>query len=788
MNEATFKNISYYMFLFLVFLLPIWVLPYTIFPLEFNKAFLFYIVTIIAALLWFISILQKASFHIPKSAVLLALGGIVIVGLLSSIFSSNVNLSLIGYGNELGTLLWLVFLGVALFLASIFFQSEKRAMAFYIALFSSAFIVFIFQFFRTALNISLSPWNIFISKISNTIGSWNEIGIFFGLIALLAVVFLELFHLPKLMKALFLTMLIISLIGVVFVNFTTIWIVLGIFFLVFLVYLFSVYSLSVSTLQEGAINGRRPAKFVRFTVIVLLLAIFFIMAKALVGDFVSSAGISSIEVRPAWSATWQVIKSSLKENVLLGSGLNTFLYDWLRFKPAEINSTTFWSYPFTSGIGLLPSFLATGGILTGLGWLVFLAFILFYGLKVIAYSENEVIRGLLIASFLGSLYLWVFTIIYTPGFVLTALAFLMTGVFIALLCRIGRIKIIEATFLNKPKLGFISSLVVMLLMIGGVASLYLLCQKYWSAYSYGAAVNLSNTGGNINDIENLVNRAVRFDPQDIYYRTLSQIGLLKIQQLMNRTDLSADDLRAQFQNLLGSTISSAQNATVVNPLDYLNWMFLGQVYEAIIPFKIAGAAEAGVNAYKEASHRAPFDPRPMFSAGRAEVQAGDTKSARSFLEESIKVKSDYAPALFLLAQLEAQEGNLKEAIKRTEQTFILAPNDVGVVFQLGLLYYQDNNFDNSRLAFERAVSLNPNYSNARYFLGLIYDKQGRKQDAIDQFKRIEELNPDNQEVKTILSNLEAGKPALKDISPPQPSPEKRGTAPVDESGIKKTTP
>jgi tetratricopeptide (TPR) repeat protein len=786
MNEAILKNIPRYLFLFLALILPLWVLPYTSFPLGLNKAFLFYFITLLAALAWFISILQKASFRIPKSAALLALGGIVIVTLFSSLFSSNVNLSLIGYGYETGTLFSLVLFGAALFIVSVFFQSEKRAMAFYITLFVSSLFVFVFQIFRSGLNISLYPWNIFISKISNTIGSWNEVGIFFGLMALLSLVFLELFRLSKLMKTLFLAVLGISLLAIVFVNFTAIWIILGIFILVFIVYLFSTRSISASQPSENPMAERRPARFIRFAIIALLIVIFFIMAKALVGDFVSSLGISSIEVRPAWSATWEVIKGSWKENVLLGSGPNTFLYDWLKFKPSEINSTTFWAYPFTAGIGLLPSFLATGGVLTGLAWLAFLAFILFYGLKIINYSENETLRGLLIASFLGSLYLWVFAVVYVPSFLITALAFLITGIFIALLCRSGKIKIIEVIFSGRPKTGFISSLVVMLLMISSIASLYLLFQKYWAAYSYGAAVNLSAGGGDINEAENLVNRAVRFDSQDIYYRMLSQIGISKIQQLMNRTDLSAEDLRTQFQNLLATTVNNARNATVINPLDFLNWMSLGQIYEAVAPLKITGASEAAVNAYKEALVRAPFDPRPLFAAARAELQTDDTKSARSFLDESLGIKSDYAPAVFLLSQIEAQEGNLKEAIKRTEQTLYLAPDDVGVLFQLGLLYYQDKDFDSSRVALERAVTLNPNYSNARYFLGLVYDKEGRKQDAIEQFTRIKELNPDNQEVPRILSNLATGKPALLGISPPEQSPEKRSEAPVDETNIKTT--
>lgn len=775
MNETIWENISHYAFLLLILILPIWLLPLTISPLELNKAFLFYAITILAAIFWFISVLQKASFKIPKSASLLALGGIAAVWLASSLFSSNTILSLVGQGQEVGTFFSLILLGVALFLTSILFQSEAKAMTFYLTLFASSWLVFIFQFFRAGFNITLLPWNIFTAKISNTIGSWNEVGIFFGLIGLLSLVFLELFHLSKRLKFFFLVSLMASFIAVAFVNFTTVWIVLGIFLIVFLVYLFSVFLAGRTELGEP-----RPRKFVNFVVLALLLVLFFIMAKALMADFVTSLGMTSIEVRPAWSSTWQVVKSSLKEGAVLGSGPNTFLYDWLKFKPLEINATLFWSYPFTSGIGLLPSFLATSGILGGAAWLIFLALLVFYGLKVVAYSENETLRGLLIASFLGSLYLWTFVAIYTPGFLLVSLAFLITGIFIALLARSGKIQVIEATFFNKPKLGFVSSLAIVLLMIAGVASFYLLFQKYWAAYSFNVGLNV-NAVGNINGAENLINRAVRFDQQDNYYRALSEISLVKIQQLITRTDLSQEDLRSQFQNLLATSIQNAQSAVNVNNLNFLNWTSLGQIYEAIVPLKVAGAREAAISAYQEASKRAPYDPRPLFAAARVEIQVGDIKSAYSFLNSSLNVKGDYAPAVFLLAQLEAQQGNTKQGISRTEQALYLAPNDVGVLFQLGLLYYQDKNFENSRLAFEKAVSLNANYSNARYFLGLVYDRQGKKAEAIEQFKRVQELNPDNQEIKTILSNLAKGKSALEGISPPQPSPEKRKEPPLNEA-------
>ncbi len=779
MNDVTLGNISRYAFIILAVLLPIWVLPYTIFPLEMNKAFLFYAITIIAALFSFIAVLQKASFKIPKSAALLAFAGVAAVWLASSLFSSNTMLSLVGFGHEVGTLFSFVLMGVAMLLVSILFQPEIKVLFFYFALFASSILVFIFQLFRAVFNVTLLPWDIFTSKIANTIGSWNEVGIFFGFIALISLVFLELFHFGKWLKFFLALTLVASLAAVALVNFTSAWIVLGIFLMVFLVYLYSAF------LASSRSEGEPRRKFIRFAIVVLLISLFFIMARNLVGDVVLSSGISSVEVRPAWSATWQVIKSAFAENFLVGTGPNTFLYDWLKFKPSEINLTLFWAFPFQAGIGLLPSFLATSGILGGLFWALFFVILLYYGLKIITYSENELTRGLLIASFLGALYLWTFAVIYPSGFTLISLAFLTTGVFIALLCSSGRIKMIEASFLHRPKIGFISSLVVIILMIASVASFYLLFQKYWAAYSFGQGILVFNSESNIDKAENLIGRAARFDQQDRYYRALSEIGLIRIQQLVNSTNLPQDEAILQFQNLLGSAINNAETATRLNSLDFLNWMSLGQVYESIIPFNISGSKEAAVNAYAKAAQQAPFDPRPLFNSGRAEAQAGDMKSAKTFLSAAVNIKGDFAPAVFLLAQIEAQQGNIKEAINRTFQAAQLAPNDVGVLFQLGLLYYQDKNFENSRLAFERAVSLNQNYSNARYFLGLIYDNADRKNDAIEQFKKIQELNPDNQEVERILANLTSGKPILEGISPPQPAPEKRPEVPVNEGKIEK---
>ena len=75
----------------------------------------------------------------------------------------------------------------------------------------------------------------------------------------------------------------------------------------------------------------------------------------------------------------------------------------------------------------------------------------------------------------------------------------------------------------------------------------------------------------------------------------------------------------------------------------------------------------------------------------------------------------------------------------------------------------------------------PDYANAKYFLGLSYWQVGKKEEAKKQFEDIEKTNPDNQEIKLILSNIQAGKDPFSNAKPPITSrPENREKLPLEQ--------
>src|SRR3989344_950122 len=70
------------------------------------------------------------------------------------------------------------FSGLAMFLVSILFRSQKDILRFFYFLFLSIFLVFVLQALQTFFDLSFFP-GIFRDKTSNFIGGWNELGIFF---------------------------------------------------------------------------------------------------------------------------------------------------------------------------------------------------------------------------------------------------------------------------------------------------------------------------------------------------------------------------------------------------------------------------------------------------------------------------------------------------------------------------------------------------------------------------------------------------------------------------------
>jgi len=774
----------------LAFLLPAFFVPAISFPFQFSKAILLSILVLVVFALWIVARLKDGEFIIPNSPIFAGLGAVVGLFVLSGFASGSPVSSFIGQGFEVGTTFSVLVASLLAFLIAILFRTKEQIFGSYLAFLASFFLLALFHLLRLIFGPDFLSAGILTETVSNTIGKWNDLGVFFGVSALLSLVTIEFLSLNRLFKSLIYLALLVSLFFLAIVNFPTVWFVLGLFSLIFLVYLISFSPAGPQTGKdesagEAGAGAPRPLRRIPVpSLLVLLVSVIFIMAGNTIGGEINKAlKISQIEARPSWSATFDVARQTLIEDPLLGAGPNEFVGEWLKYKPDAISGTIFWNTDFSYGVGLIPTFLATTGILGVMAWIVFFLLFLYSGFKAILSSFADTLSQYLItSSFLVALFLWIFSVFYIPSLTIFALTFLFTGLFVAALTAERMSSVISVSFVKDPRSGFISVLLLILLLIGSVTLGYALVQKYVASILFQRGVISFNTEGNVDKAETLIARAAAMSPSDIHYRFLTELSLMRMNTLLqNSKETAADSVRTEFQRLLGGALGNARQAVALNPHGYENFLSLGRVYEAVVPLKMDGAYESAKASYDQALTLNPKSPAILLTLARLEVAKGDKAKARERIAATLARKNNYTEAIFLLSQIEVQEGNIKGAIASVEAAAAIAPDDSSIFFQLGLLRFNDKDYAGAAGALERATTLNPTYANAKYFLGLSYEKLERKADAVKQFTDLATTNPDNKEISLILSNLKAGRNPFLDATPPVDNkPEKRATLPVKE--------
>jgi tetratricopeptide (TPR) repeat protein len=668
-----------------------------------------------------------------------------------------------------------------------YFNNKDRVFYAYLALIASFAIVALYQIIRLFFGPDFLSFGIFTTATSNLVGKWYDLGIVFGLIALFSIIAGEFLHLSKMLKIFTYVVFGLSLCLMAVVNFSLSWIVLGFFSLVIGVYIFS-FLKNKGHLGEESEDEKTKKRFPIFPVVSFVICALFVVFGSSLGNVVANRfNISQLEVRPNMSATLSVAGGSLKENVLLGSGPNRFVNQWLLHKDPVVNQSIFWGTDFSYGFGLIPTYLVTTGILGIIAWLLFLFFFLKTGVRsLFKDSTGWDQRFLLLSSFVSSLYLWIMNLIYVPSNTVFYLTFFITGLFLATCANTEEIPVSSFKFSGDSRKSFISVFLVIVLFVGGVLVEYSFVKKYSANLLFQKGVLEARNTGNLDKAESYISRALALYENDLFYRTLTEIGVARINNLLTTaqdksSQAEIESLRNQFQGVLANTVSGAKKAIEIDPSNYENYVSLAGLYSIVYQYGIKDAYGFALSSYQSAVGLNPQNPGIDLLLARLEIIAKSNEKARGYISSAIAKKPNYTEAVFLLFQLESSEGNVKAAIQSAESATLLSPNDPTAFFQLGLLKFDNKDFKGSAAAFEKAVALNPIYANAKYFLGLSYDKLGRTKDAIAQFEEIKVSNSDNKEIDLIISNLKAGRSPLANNKDQKP-PEKRNTLPVKEKG------
>src|SRR3989344_7232337 len=410
------------------------VVPLVWFPFALGKTALFALAMLAAAIL-FVSgggtaaLSRSRGFYIALFVCLIPLAY-----LLSTAYSVNPAVAFLGQGVEVDTILFTLLAFLAFILSFALFRTLRTVRILLATLTTALVVAAAFQ--SANIFIPSMPLQSFADQSANLIGKWNDLGILLGLLFLLLLSRLELMSTPRIGARLLwagLSVLTVVLLG--FVNFALVW---------WFILAGSVVIAATSLLERrGTEASLRSNGVPWFAAAGAALSIaFLIYGGAVNAALTSFFPVSSLEVRPSYVSTLQIVSASHQGGIkplLVGTGPGTFLQNWLLYKPAEVNQSVFWNLDFLIGFSTITTAFLTVGVLGMLAWLAPLVLVGLAAAR--ALWQGFLTRedtGAAMSAVLGSVFLFAALLLYVPSPNLVLAAFVCAGAAFGFLWRQGR--------------------------------------------------------------------------------------------------------------------------------------------------------------------------------------------------------------------------------------------------------------------------------------------------------------------------------------------------------------
>lgn len=751
------RSVAQHVLVIVLGLFPILFVPVAYAPFGYSKV-MFVLVGVVAALIFFaLSVLREGEMRIGAPAALYAFWGLVLVYGISAMFSGDLKDALIGDAFGVHTFAFLALMAATVSATMIFQGSKVAIVRLYGLLIASGIVLALFHIARVVFGPEALTFGTFIGNVATPLGSWNGLALFFGLLILIALVAIEQLPLTAIGKAVLGVSSVLALVMLMIVNYFAVWVVLTVVSLVVLI-----YSLTRKHYRttEPLLEDETDHSFISsiFATIVFVVSVLFILGGSSIGAAISNyTGVSYVEVRPSFTATFDIAREVYNNSPILGTGPNKFVDAWRLHKDPAINDTIFWNSTFDAGSGFIPTAFITTGIVGAALWLVFFALLLAHGFRMLVRTTHtdRFWNFIGTSSFVASVYLWGMAVIYTPPAAVLILAAVTTGIFLTSYSTLVPRQAMTLSVAGNRVFGIALVGMTVLIIFGSVGTLYVTGQHYSALYSFNKAFATATENDTIDTIEDRIVAAYDRSSSDVFAREIAQYRLAQTEALLTVPEPTTEQQQL-FQTAVAEGVNAAQVATELDPQEPLNWQVLGQFYSALAVAGVEGAADRAHEAYERARALDPHNPMLTLLAAQLASRTNDIEGARSLAEEAVDMKRNYTEALLFLTQIDILNNDVEGAIARTESIISIEPSNPARYYQLGVLESSAGDTARAIAAFERAVELDPQYANARYLLALAYAGQGRNEDALTQLRAVAESNPENADIKTMIETLERG--------------------------------
>ena len=746
----TLSSVARYLFIISIVLLPIFFLPTATAPLAHTKIMLIASGLLGSLVFYSLFILRTGKLRTQITPPLLAIWVVVIVFGVSALLSGSPHQSFIDFNFATQSVLFVGLLALMMTIGQFVISTKNAIVQIYLGLFIVGITLALFHISRLIFGADFLSFGIATNPTFTVLGTWNDLGIFYGLLLILSLITLEQLPLPKIGKYVFAFISILSIIILATVQFSLVWVLVGFSSLIVLMYALMRHRIDPDFKEASSLS-------VILSTVIAIAAVIFVIAGSNTNTFINNlTGINYLEVRPSFTATADIARNIYSENILIGNGPNRFADAWRLYKDPSINNTIFWNTDFVAGSGYLPTLFATTGMLGTISILAFLGLFIRLGYQMLIKTKRNDPFWYFVgtSSFVAAMYLWVMAFLYVPSATILILTAIFTTIALVACSALCNTTVLVLDTIQNTRYTIILVICVLVIIVSSVSGLYTLSNHYTAHVNFNqASVALSN-----NDRDGSYQTLDRITFQtntDVYPRALATAALGQINQLLTIPEPS-EQQQEQFLQEFSIGVEAGQIAVNRNRNRSSNWATLAAVYSTFVSAEVPNAAVLAREALQEAMARDPLNPELYLLEARIAIGENDIPAAREAIDRSLSLKPNYVTALGFLAELDITSGNIAQARESVISILQIQPNNPGRYYQLAILLLAEDDQTAAIQVLEEAIRLDTNFANARYVLALQYADTDRYDEAIAQLVIVQELNPDNTEVAELIAQLRAG--------------------------------
>jgi len=352
---------------------------------------------------------------------------------------------------------------------------------------------------------------------------------------------------------------------------------------------------------------------------------------------------------------WQGAINIWLHNPIFGSGLETYAFAYYQYRPAAHNLTSEAKYLYNKAHNEYLNYLATTGTVGIVTYVLMIGTFLYVSFKHL-FKKRKKLTGtdFVVFSLLAGYGTILITNFFGFSVVMVNILFYLFPAFVFLLLgKINFEKSLSFSLVKKESYDFNKvqkALIVVFILLSGYLIYTLI--SYWNADRYYYYGYNYDQAGVYDKSYPFLRQAVATRPNEptfvdeLAYNNAVLGASILAQEAQQKSQQNSQNLQIAKQ-LIDTAIADTNQVTTAHPNDVVFWKTkvrifytLSQVDPQYLPLALT--------AIKQTAQLAPTDADVSYNLGILYGQNGDSKNAVATLQNTIKLKADYAQAYYAL--------------------------------------------------------------------------------------------------------------------------------------------